>query len=242
MERYFINFKTAFIYAARPGVRYVAFNPCDGVIINKPDDVEKAVWDDDQSNSFIRFCKTTKNACAVLCVLLLKTGARIGEILALRWTDVDFETEEIRITRTVSGTGRGYNPPKSKNGTRKVPLDKGTLNLIQTHRVCQSKEKLLHGEGYNPENLVFCAQKGNRQNYPQARKFFKALCRKTGLPYIMPHGLRHTHATFLLRHGHSVNAVAERLGDDPKTIMKTYAHVLPSTQKEMVMTIEQLYE
>ncbi len=182
VERYFVNFKTAFKYAASPGVRYTLFNPCDGVIINKPDDVEKAVWDDDQSNQFIRFCKATKQKYAVLYVMLLKTGARIGEFLALRWTDVDLDAGVIRITRTVSGSGKGYNPPKSRNSIRKLPLDGGTLNLLSKHRVRQGKEKLLHGEGYNPEGLVFCTRKGNKQTYSEARRVFESLCKKAGLP------------------------------------------------------------
>jgi integrase len=62
------------------------------------------------------------------------------------------------------------------------------------------------------------------------------------LPYITPHGLRHTHATMLLKYGHPVIAVAERLGDDPITIEKTYAHVLQSMREEMVNSIERMYE
>ncbi|MGB9793236.1 MAG: tyrosine-type recombinase/integrase [Thermacetogeniaceae bacterium] len=66
--------------------------------------------------------------------------------------------------------------------------------------------------------------------------------KEAGVPKITIHGLRHTHATFLLRHGHPVNLVAERLGNTPKTVMETYAHVLPSMQREAVKTIERLYE
>lgn len=235
---YFTNFKTAIKYALKAG--YIIFDPCEVVIIIKPVTKEKAVWDDDQANHFIRFCKTTKLMYATLFVALLKTGVRIGEMLALRWTDVDIEAGLIHITRTVSG--KGYNPPKSANGIRKVPLDQGTVRMLSKHRIQQGKEKLLHGEGYNQENLVFCTEEGRRIRYVPALRSFMQLVKEAGLPYIMPHGLRHTHATFLLGHGHSVNLVAERLGDDPKTIMKTYAHVLPGMQAEAVRTIERLYD
>jgi integrase len=160
--------------------------------------------------------------------------------LALRWSDVDLDAWIIHITRTVSG--KGYGPPKSKNGVRKIPLSEGTVKMLSKHKVQQGKEKLLFGEGYNPENLVFCKENGKRLPYEDARYFFECFCKHAELPYIKPHGLRHTHATMLLMNGHSVNAVAERLGDDPETIMKTYAHVLPGMQKEMVKTIEQLYD
>ena len=182
---------------------------------------------------------TYKNYAA-LFVLLPKSGARIGEILALRWSDVDFETGTIHITRTVSG--KGYMPPKSKNGIRKVPLDRGTLKLLSKYKIQQGKEKLLCGDGYNLRNLVFTRSNGQKVPYNTAYGAFSRLTKRSGLPYITIHGLRHTHATFLLRHGHSVNTVAERLGEDPKTIMDTYAHVLPGMQTEVVRTIERLCE
>lgn len=241
VKLYFIKFKAAMKYACSPSIRYLIHNPCADVIANEPDFKEKPVWDDNQANQFIRFCKATKLRYAALFILLLKTGARIGEILGLRWTDVDIEAGVIHITRTAARKG-GYNPPKSRNGIRKVPIDEGTVKVLSRHRIQQGKEKLLHGEGYNPENLAFCTGVGTRILYIIAYSAFKCVSRRAGLPYITIHGLRHTHATFLLRHGHSVNLVAERLGDDPKTIMGTYAHVLPGMQAEAVKTIEMLYE
>lgn len=238
VSEYFSKLNTAMRYAVKTGL--IIRNPCEGVIVNKPDWGEKTVWDDDQANRFIRICKNTGKEYAALFILLLKTGARIGEVLALRWSDVDFEAGTIHITRTVSGSG--YNPPKSKNSIRKVPLDAGTLKMLSKHKIQQNREKLLHGRAYNPENLVFCSSDGGKLSYQAVHKAFNCIVEKAGLPRITIHGLRHTHATFLLRHGHSVNLVAERLGDDPKTVMDTYAHVLPDMQKEVVKTIDKLYE
>lgn len=77
--------------------------------------------------------------------------------------------------------------------------------------------------------------------YITVYRSFELYCRKAVLPYITIHGLCHTHATMLLSNGHSVNAVAERLGDSPETIMRTYAHVTTGMQAEMVKTVEQVY-
>ncbi len=241
MHQRFQMFDTMMRYAF--GIDYILKNPCNGVIINKPEVEEKVVWNESQAKQFDRFLKATKMLYATLYMLLLKSGARIGEILALRWSDVDFEEGTIHITRTVAG--KGYNPPKSKNGIRKVPLDRSTLQILMRHRVQQNKEKLLHGGDYNSENLVFCSQqnKGKRLSYRRALDAYGRIVKMSGLPYIPPHGLRHTHATMLLKDGcHSVKAVAERLGDDPITIEKTYAHVLISMRQEIVKSIEQMYE
>ncbi|MGB9792921.1 MAG: tyrosine-type recombinase/integrase [Thermacetogeniaceae bacterium] len=238
VQVYFTKFKTAMKHAVDAG--FLAKNPCEGVILNKPERGEKAVWDDDQANKFIRYCKRVRDKYAVLFVFLLKTGMRVGEALALRWSDVDFEAGEVHVTRTVSG--RGYNPPKSKNGIRKVQLDAGTLDMLSKYRIQQNKEKLLHGGGWNPENLVFCRENGERMSYATIRRVFMRMVKKAGVPLITIHGLRHTHATFLLKHGLPVNLVAERLGDDSKTVMTTYAHVLPSMQREAVKAIERVYD
>ncbi len=237
---YFTNLKTAFRYAAGPGVRYVSYNPCDGVIIAKPDEKEKQIWDDGQAQQFLQFCKTTTMRYAILFTLLLKTGARIGEILSLRWSDVDLKAGTIHITRTI--TKGGYGPPKSKNGIRKMPIGQGTIKLLSKHRIQQNKEKLLFGEGYNPEDLVICKGNGKRLPYQDAYQSFKCFCKYSELPYIAPHGLRHTCATMLVAHGHPIKTIAELLGDDPTTIEKTYAHNTPTMRAEMLQTIEQVYE
>jgi integrase len=234
----FQKFKTMMSYAV--GIDYLLKNPCIGVIVNKPEVEEKAIWDEKQCRQFDNFLKTCIMRYATLCMLLLKTGARIGEVLALRWSDVDFEEKTIHITRTA--TEKGYNPPKSKNGIRKVPLDRSTLMMLSRHKIQQGKENLLYGGDYNPENLVFCTSKGKRLPYRRALDSYKRIVKMAELPYITPHGLRHTHATMLLKDGHSVKAVAERLGDDPVTIEKTYAHVLISMREAIVKSIEQMYE
>lgn len=237
---YFTNLKTAFKYAAGHGVRYLPYNPCDGVIIAKPDEKEKQIWGDAQAQQFLLFCKTTTMRYAILFTLLLKTGARIGEILALRWSDVDLQAGTIHITRTI--TKGGYGPPKSKNSRRKVPIGQGTIKLLSKHRIWQNKEKLFFGEGYNPENLVICKSIGKRLPYQDAYQSFKAFCKYSGLPYITPHGLRHTCTTMLVAHGRPIKTIAELLGDDPVTIEKTSARNTPAMRAEMLEIIEQVYE
>jgi len=116
------------------------------------------------------------------------------------------------------------------------------MKILSKHRIQQGREKLLHGGDYNPEDLVFCNSIGGRPRYRKIRDSYKSMVKATGLPYIPPHSLRHTHATLLLKDGHSVKAVAERLGDDPATIEKTYAHVLPSMREAIVKSIECMFE
>jgi len=241
LNLYFQKFNVAMKYACRSNIRYLVSNPCDDVIVNKPQDKEKPVWDDSQSNQFIRFCKASIFRYITMFVVLLKTGLRVGEILALRWTDVDLNVGVIHVSRTVLRDGK-YGPPKSRRSIRKVPIEQGTVKILLKYRVQQNKEKLLCGEGYNSEGLIFTSNTGKRVTKSVVTRSFKRYCKQAQLPNIRVHGLRHTHATMLLRNGHSVNAVAERLGDTPETIMMTYGHVTPGMQLEILKTIEQNYE
>jgi integrase len=121
---YFQKLNIAMKYACRPSIRYLISNPCADVIVTKADVKEKQVWDDNQSNQFIRFCRSSLLRYTTMFVLLLKTGARIGEVLALRWTDVDLDAGTIHITRTVLRHG-AYGSPKSQRSLRKVSFDQG---------------------------------------------------------------------------------------------------------------------
>ena len=102
---------------------------------------------------------------------------------ALNEQEQKLQEGTIHITRTVAG--KGYNPPKSKNGIREVPLDRSTLQILMRHRVQQNKEKLLHGGDYNSENLVFCSQqnKGKRLSYRMALDAYGRIVKMSGLPY-----------------------------------------------------------
>ena len=131
---YFSKFHIAMRWACLPNVRYTMQDPCQGVKIPEPEDLAKPVWDDDQSNQFIRYCKAraAKYAgfyrYATLFLMLLASGARVGEILALRWPDVDFDRKSTRICKTVSRKGKD-GPPKSRRGFREVQLDEGEVGL-----------------------------------------------------------------------------------------------------------------
>jgi integrase len=81
-----------------------------------------------------------------------------------------------------------------------------------------------------------------RLPFQDAYQSFKRFCKYSALPYITPHGLRHTCATMLVAHGRPIKTIAEMLGDDPTTIEKTYAHNTPAMRAEMLQTIERVYE
>jgi integrase len=239
IQLYFQKLNVAMKYACKPSIRYLINNPCEDVILSKPDFKEKPIWDENQSKQFICFWETLRLRYDALFVLLLDTGARIGEILALRWADVDLEKGEIHIAKTALRRGDDGSP-KSRRSIRKVLLNEGVIKMLLEHKVKQDREKSLYDGEYNPENFVFCSRHGKQVSHTGAYYSFVRYCNIMKLPYITIHGLRHTLASMLLDKGHTAISVGERLGDAPETIMKSYAHRLPGMQSEIVKTIGHL--
>jgi integrase len=146
------------------------------------------------------------------------------------------------ITRTLLSDG-SYGPPKSKKGTRNVPLSKGTLKVVNKLKIWQAKEKLLHGRDWNPGSLLFCRENGTQLPDHEARdEWERIVAHIKGIPYLPPHRLRHSHITMLLKAGLPASSVAERVGDTTATIEKDYAHVLQSMRDQVVQVIEQEFE
>jgi integrase len=167
-----------------------------------------------------------------LYVLALTTGLRQGELLGLRWEDVDLSAKRLRVRRTlVTGSKLTFGQPKSSRGRRGVALTPHAADSLTVHRDQQQDGSL-----YDRTGLVFCTSKGTPiapQNL--VRRCFKPLLKRAGLPNIRFHDLRHTCATLLLGRGVHPKVVQDLLGHAQITLtLDTYSHVLPDMQAEVV--------
>jgi len=166
--------------------------------------------------------------------LLASTGMRRGEVLGLRWSDVDLDQGLLMISRTLITTdvqrkgepGMAWGTPKTGKGRRQVALDPRTVAALRTHRTRQLQERLVVGAGYDDGDLVVCGGDG-RPIHPKTFSYrFDRLVRSLALPRIRLHDLRHTHATLALRAGVHPRVVQERLGHANVSItLDTYSHV-----------------
>lgn len=166
--------------------------------------------------------------------LLATTGMRRGEVLGLRWADVDLDGGVARITRTLITTdvqrkdspGMAWGTPKTAKGRRSVALDPATVAALRTHRAAQLQERLALGAGYVDEDLVVADVDGRPVHPKTFSYYFERESRKAGLPPIRLHDLRHTHATLALKAGVHPRIVQERLGHTNVSItLDTYSHV-----------------
>jgi integrase len=160
--------------------------------------------------------------------LALNTGARMGEILCLRWSDLDTKTNTISISKTfyLSNGVYGENSPKSKNGIREVEITPTQAQSLRSHAIRQKEQKLLVGSLWKDSDFIFANEIGEPLKSYQVRHLWKKLCVQSGVKMYHLHALRHTHITSLLRAGIQAYVVARRAGDTVTTILETYAHAI----------------
>lgn len=211
----------------------ISQNPAS--LIDRPKAVKKEirVWNLQEVKTFLKFAKDY-NRYYIVLLLALTTGMRQGEILGLRWKDIDFEQGCLRITQTLSSDGKELLPyTKTKAGIRSVDLPEETIQQLLLHKNMIEQEKIELGDQYMDFDLVACTSRGTPTNKSNIRRTFKAITKKANLAKIRFHDMRHTHATLLLLQGVNSKIVSERLGHaDVRITLDTYSHLLPSMQKE----------
>jgi integrase len=177
-----------------------------------------------------------------LYVLAVHTGMRQGELLGLKWQDVDLEGGVIRIRRTLT-RNRGrliLGEPKTKKSRRTVRLAETAVRVLREHLERQIGEIERLGDLYRDQGLVFTTRVGTPINPTHIRRrSFAPLLKRAGLPSIRFHDLRHTCATLLLSRNVHPKYVQELLGHATIAItLDTYSHVLPGMGDQTAAAME----
>jgi integrase len=191
-------------------------------------------WTPDELGLFLR--ATTAHPLHEAFFLAATTGLRRGEVLGLRWCDIDFEGSQFQVVQTVIEVSHviTVSVPKTERSRRVVALDRRTLALLATLRAnCPSPE--------DGQRLLFATAQGSPLHPACFSYAFKRAVAKTGLPAIRFHDLRHTHATMALRAGVHPKIVSERLGHSTVSMtLDVYSHAVPSMQREAAEAIAAL--
>lgn len=213
-----------------------------------PENRISKVWNESNVQAFLdasnRIVSLTRYFIGM--VLSVITGMRMGEVLGLRWSDIDFEKGYLTIRQTLAKIddegNYGLVPEvKTAAGFRTVHLPKFFIEYLIEHKKMVQREKEILGEDYIDYDLVVCTKHGKWVHPNNYRRAFTRLIAQLELPKIPPKNLRHTHATYLISIGISPKIVQERLGHAHiKTTLGTYSHVLPSMQAELVGKLDDL--
>jgi integrase len=211
----------------------VARNVCDFVDVPRMADREMHVLTPEQVRTLLDAVQ--EDRLEALYVLAVTTGMRQAELLALRWRDVDLGRGTLSVRATLQRAKRdGYTfaPPKTKHSQRQITLTQLAIAALRRHRTRQDIERLA-SPMWEDHDLVFSNTVGKPMDGMNLLHYhFQPLLKRTGLPRIRFHDLRHTAATLLLGRGVNPKIVSEMLGHASIGItLDIYSHVLPTMQQ-----------
>jgi integrase len=201
---------------------------------------EVATWDKPTLSDFLRRAKAANERWYAAWVLLATTGARRGEVLGLRWADIDLDKGRLSVCQSLTVVQHRpiFEQPKTAKGRRAVALDPGTVAVLREWRKQQLEERLLMGEGWRDTGLVFTMPTGELVHPEAFSKVFDRRVAAWKFPHLTIHGLRHTWATLALEGGVHPRVVQERLGHSTIAVtLGTYSHVSPTLHDEAARAV-----
>lgn len=242
--------KTFLNYAVNEG--YILKNPCLGNKIIIPGCKDKReneiqIFTDEEIDVLKKHLEGHKLKCLIL--LALGTGLRQGELLALRWDDINFDTYEIDINKSIKnvklisadGTSKRKiieQSTKTTSSDRIVPIPSKLIDILEEHQALQDSQKKKAGPSYVDKNLIFATETGTPIAVKNLFRSYKSLLIKAKIKHKKFHALRHTYATKLFERGVPLKTVQKLLGHkDISITADTYTHVMP---KERVSAADKL--
>ena len=226
-------------YAFKIGL--IDSNPFDRVI--KPKKPAKKKKDNfytkDELETFLNGARDAGMMKYTLFRLLAFSGMRIGELIALEWSDVDFFRKTVSISKTLTLDKKGkftVGSPKTASSNRTIMLDDETMNTLQKWRAEQSRRIVYLGKPKN--DLIFPSEYGEHFSSTTVMNWNKKIAEKQGLRKIGLHGFRHTHASLCFEAGLTMQDVKDRLGhSNISTTMDIYTHVTKSRKEDSVQQL-----
>lgn len=199
-------------------------------------------WSSKQIDKFL--ATTNEHAWAAGFRLAVLYGLRRSELLALRWNDFKPKDGTIRVDEGLVATASGatWTDAKNARSRRLIPLDKETVKALTRRKRAQAEERLLAGPGWVDQDLILTTRTGNAVMPRSFDRTLDVLVKRSGVPRLSSHGLRHTAATHMVSGAADVGelrAVADVLGHSPEMLLRVYAHALPASVRAVADRIGQ---
>jgi integrase len=212
---------------------YLARNVAEHARLPRVERREMVTWTAGQLRTFLDH--VAEDRLTAMWTLYATTGMRRGEVLGLRWHDIDLEVGQLTVRHVLTVVeGRPVvTEPKTAKGRRTIALDGSTVAALRRHRVRQLEERVAADVAWHDGGYVFTWQDGRPLHPQMPTKWIRELAAAAGLPPLTVHGLRHTWASLALAAGVPAKVVSERLGHANISItMDVYTHALPAMDRE----------
>lgn len=238
----------------------LAHNPCDRVKAPKVERTEMQAWTPAQAQQFLS--ATAEHHMHALYVVALSTGMRRGELLGLRWADIDLNAGTLSVQRSLSWrsiTKYTFTAPKTARSRRTIHLSRAAIEALRAHKDRQTFARRDAGSAWADQDLVFCNAAGGpldptnqSTTFQRAAERVAAAAKKAAdeagikdappFPIIRFHDMRHTAASLLLAQGVHVKLVSEMLGHSTVSLtLDTYSHVIPAMHGDAARAMDRVF-
>lgn len=230
---------------------YIVKNYCDSITlpkVSKNEDI--VVFTKEEQKNLILYLNGHK--LKMLIVMALGTGLRQGELLALKWSDIDFANNTVSVSKSIKlvylvdkdGNRKSSileQTPKTKSSLRTIPVPSNIIDELKLYK--EEQEKNSKNELYENNDIVFADDTGNYLDSRYLSKRYTKLLKEAKIDYKKFHSLRHTYATRLFEAGIPIKTVQVLMGhSDIKTTMNIYTHVMPEEKTKAVEKLNSLFE
>ena len=212
---------------------WLATSPAERVIKPTYRPARKAIWTPAEVGAFLN--GTVGHWLHPLFVVAVYSGLRLGELIGLRWPDVDLPAATLKVEGSLQYVQGQWvrGEPKTAAGRREVALPPAAVAALREQKGLQAATRLRAGAKRAENNLVFTGRWGGPLWQNTVEKAMQDWCGRLGLPKLTPHGLRHLHASLLLAEGVPITDVSQRLGHSNVAITgAVYAHALPGQDQQ----------
>lgn len=228
---------------------YLIKNPCENVTFPKIKDSEISIFTVEEQMQFIKSLEENNDRFKTLYKFALGTGLRRGEILALKWSDIDFDNKEVSVTKSIRYVTKNditnidkaqfiVQTPKSQSSIRKVPIPTNLVKELKIYKLKQSEIKLKNAVIYDNQDYVFAKEDGKPIEGQYLLRYYKKALENAGIEYRKFHVMRHTYASRLIENDVNIKVVQTLLGHSSlRMTSEIYAHILP---KQKIDAVESL--
>lgn len=207
-------------------------NPAMRVKPPRLEHTEAKYLDDKQARHLIELLDGAPPQYRTMIILLIYTGLRRGELCGLEWKDIDFDNQTMSVQRNslyLPDKGIYTDTTKTRSSMRVIKLPTVACQLLKSHKAWQNEERLQLGDQWHNTDRLFTQWDGNPIHPDTVSGWFAKFIKKTDLPPVTLHSLRHTNATLLIANKADIRTVSQRLGHaQTSTTVNIYAHAIQS--------------
>lgn len=225
----------------------IVANPAERVQPPKARKPKRRSYDDEQTKILLEsleLLSSEDTKYKVAIILTVFTGVRLGELMGLEWTDVDFKNGIISINRSsqyLSDMGVFTKVPKTESSIREIAMPEFIISLLEEYKLWYEEQKLIYSELWTNSDRLFVQADGKPMHPSTISKWFVKYVGQIGLPVINFHGLRHTNASLLVAQNIDIAVISARLGHAQiSTTLDFYVHPLLSHNRKAGYALENL--